>query len=106
MRNWLKQTGEPLLLVKKANLLSHENLACLLDCCESEQLNFTNMLRTLSKLLAERDGLGTMAMVYVVESVSFACPLNTLIVGLSCCLERIGQKTKKISDYLQTSVCR
>lgn len=64
------------------------------------------MLRTLGKLLAERDGLGSMAMVDVVVSVSFACNLNRLIGGLSYCLEGIGQKTKKISDYLQTSICR
>ncbi|MGE9549216.1 hypothetical protein [Snodgrassella sp. CS2] len=59
-------------LIKKTNLLSHENLACLLDCCESEQLNSTDMLRTLGKLLAERDGLGNMAMVDAVELVFFA----------------------------------
>lgn len=59
-------------LVKKANLLSHENLTCLLYCCELEQLNFSDMLRTLGKLLAERDGLGSMAMVDAVESVFFA----------------------------------
>lgn len=64
------------------------------------------MLRTLGKLLAECDSLGSMAMVVVVESVSFACNLNTLIGGLSYCLEGIGRETKKISDYLQTSVCR
>lgn len=77
-----------------------------MNCCKSEQLNFTDMLHTLGKLLTERDGLGSMAMVDVVESVSFACNLNMLIGGLSYCLEGIGQETKKISDYLQTSVSR
>ncbi|MCX8747552.1 hypothetical protein J3U64_08780, partial [Snodgrassella sp. B3800] len=58
-------------LVKKANLLSHENLTCLLYCCESEQLNFTDILQALGKLLAERDGLSSMAMVDAVELVFF-----------------------------------
>lgn len=93
-------------LVKEANLLSHENLTCLLYCRELEQLNFSDMLRTLGKLLAERDGLGSMAMVDAAEMVRFAGNLNTLIGGLSFCLEEIGRETKKISDYLQTSVCR
>lgn len=93
-------------LAEKANLLSHENLACILNCCESEQLNFTDMLRTLGKLLAERDGLGSMAMVDAAEMLRFAGNLKTLIGGLSFCLEEIGRETKKISNYLQTSVCR
>lgn len=93
-------------LVKKANLLSYENLTCLLDCCELEQLSFTNMLRKLVKLLAERDGLGSMATVDAAEMVRFAGNLYTLISGWNYCLEGIGRETKKISDYLQTSVGR
>lgn len=58
-------------LAEKANLLSHENLTCLLYCCESEQLNFTDILQALGKLLAERDGLSSMAMVDAVELVFF-----------------------------------
>ncbi|WP_367489883.1 hypothetical protein [Snodgrassella alvi] len=64
------------------------------------------MLRTLSKLPAERDGLSSMAMVDAAEMLRFTGNLNTLIGGLSFCLEEIGRETKKISDYLQTSVCR
>lgn len=45
---------------------------------------------------AERDGVGSMAMVHASELVRFAGNLNTLIDGLSFCLEEIGRERRKL----------
>lgn len=45
---------------------------------------------------AERDGVGSMAMVHASELVRFAGNLNTLIDGLSFGLEEIGRERRKL----------
>jgi hypothetical protein len=91
-------------VAEKARLISPEDLALLLHCCESEDYILQELLQTLGKLLIERENLGGVATVSMAEILSFSGKLNTLIGGLWCCVSEIRLQAHAINLYHASTI--
>jgi hypothetical protein len=91
-------------VAEKARLISPEDLALLLHCCESEDYILQELLQTLGKLLIERENLGGVATVSMAEILSFSGKLNTLIGGLWCCVAEIRLQAHAINLYHASTI--
>lgn len=70
---------------EKARLINQQDVQTLLDCCTAEKNVLRDLCETLSKLLVEREEIGSMATLKASEMLRFAGYLNMLLTGLNNC---------------------